>query len=76
MRSTFRLRLLIAYDGRLFRGWQSQAGGDAVQDRVEQAFMRVGGQRIVVHGSGRTDAGVHALGQVDMRMCRAVFSLR
>ncbi len=61
---TTRLRLLLAYDGRPFRGWQSQAGGDAVQDRLEQAFMRVGGQRIVVHGSGRTDAGVHALGQV------------
>ena len=61
---TTRLRLRLAYDGRPFRGWQSQAGGDAVQDRVEQAFMRVGGQRIVVHGSGRTDAGVHALGQV------------
>ena len=56
--------MLLAYDGRPFRGWQSQAGGDAVQDRLEQAFMRVGGQRIVVHGSGRTDAGVHALGQV------------
>ncbi len=62
--ATTRLRLLLAYDGRPFRGWQSQAGGDAVQDRVEQAFVRVGGQRIVVHGSGRTDAGVHALGQV------------
>ncbi len=64
MASFVRLKLLLAYDGRPFRGWQSQAGGDAVQDRLEQAFMRVGGQRIVVHGSGRTDAGVHALGQV------------
>ena len=64
METSQRLRLLLAYDGRSFRGWQSQAGGDAVQDRLEQAFMRVGGQRIVVHGSGRTDAGVHALGQV------------
>ncbi len=61
---TTRLRLLLAYDGRPFRGWQSQAGGDAVQDRIEQAFVRVAGERIVVHGSGRTDAGVHALGQV------------
>jgi tRNA pseudouridine38-40 synthase len=62
--ATLRLKLLIAYDGRSFRGWQSQAGGDTVQDRLEQAFMRVCGHRIVVHGSGRTDAGVHALGQV------------
>ena len=64
MTPMIRLKLILAYDGRPFRGWQSQAGGDAVQDRLEQAFMRVGGQRIVVHGSGRTDAGVHALGQV------------
>lgn len=61
---TTRLKLLLAYDGRPFRGWQSQADGEAVQDRLEQAFMRVGGSRVVVHGSGRTDAGVHALGQV------------
>jgi tRNA pseudouridine38-40 synthase len=61
-----RLRLLIAYDGRQFRGWQSQATKDAVQDRLEDAFQRVlcDGQRITVHGAGRTDAGVHALGQV------------
>jgi tRNA pseudouridine38-40 synthase len=61
---TERLRLLIAYDGRAFRGWQSQAGGGAVQDHLERALARLCGGRIVVHGSGRTDAGVHALGQV------------
>lgn len=59
-----RLRLLLAYDGRPFRGWQSQAGKDGVQDRLEEALVRVAGHRIVVHGSGRTDTGVHALGQV------------
>jgi len=59
-----RLKLLIAYDGRPFRGWQSQATKDAVQDHVEAAFLRFVGQRVVVIGSGRTDAGVHALGQV------------
>jgi len=59
-----RLRLLIAYDGRPFRGWQSQASGDAVQDHLERAFAKICGSRVVVHGSGRTDAGVHALGQV------------
>jgi tRNA pseudouridine38-40 synthase len=65
MLSTTRLRLLLAYDGRPFRGWQSQAGKDGVQDHVERAFQQVaGGERIVVHGSGRTDTGVHALGQV------------
>jgi tRNA pseudouridine38-40 synthase len=58
-----RLRLVIAYDGSGFRGWQSQAGGGAVQDFIEAAFAKLCGQRIPVHGAGRTDAGVHALGQ-------------
>ena len=58
-----RLRLVIAYDGSVFCGWQSQAGGGAVQDRIEAAFAKLCGRRIPVHGAGRTDAGVHALGQ-------------
>ena len=61
---TRRLKLLIAYDGRPFRGWQSQATKDAVQDHLESAFAKIIGARVVVIGSGRTDAGVHALGQV------------
>ena len=59
-----RLRLLIAYDGRPFCGWQSQATKDAVQDHLEAAFAEIVGSRVVVQGSGRTDAGVHALGQI------------
>lgn len=59
-----RLRLLIAYDGRPFRGWQSQATKDAVQDHLEAAFARTLGEKVSVQGSGRTDAGVHALAQV------------
>lgn len=58
-----RLRLLIAYDGTPFRGWQSQSGGGAVQDHLEAAFAKVCAKRVPVHGAGRTDAGVHALGQ-------------
>jgi len=61
---TLRLRLLIAYDGRPFRGWQSQATKDAVQDHLEAAFAETIGEKVSVQGSGRTDAGVHALGQV------------
>lgn len=61
---TQRLRLLLAYDGRPFRGWQSQATKDAVQDHLEAAFAKFVVKRVVVIGSGRTDAGVHALGQV------------
>ncbi len=57
------LRLTIAYDGRSYAGWQSQPKGNAVQDLLEKAFARIAGARVTVHGSGRTDAGVHALGQ-------------
>jgi len=58
-----RLRMTVAYDGTQFSGWQSQAHGKAVQDALESAFRRLCGGHIVVHGSGRTDAGVHAEGQ-------------
>jgi len=58
-----RLRLVIAYDGSAYRGWQSQAGGGAIQDHLEGAFHTLCGHRVVVHGAGRTDAGVHALRQ-------------
>lgn len=59
-----RLKLTVAYDGRPFRGWQSQAGQDAVQDFIEIAFRKLnGGNRVPIQGSGRTDAGVHALAQ-------------
>ena len=59
-----RLKLIVAYDGRPFAGWQSQAGANAVQDHIEAAFAAVGKLTLRIHGSGRTDAGVHALGQV------------
>jgi tRNA pseudouridine38-40 synthase len=58
-----RLKLVISYDGRDFAGWQSQKQGNTIQDNLEAAFERVCGQRLTVTGSGRTDAGVHALGQ-------------
>ena len=64
MSDIFRLKLLIAYDGRPFRGWQSQATKDAVQDHLEAAFANTIGEKVSVQGSGRTDAGVHALAQI------------
>lgn len=58
-----RFKLLVAYDGRPFKGWQSQLGAQTVQDAIEHSLHALFGQRVIVHGSGRTDAGVHALGQ-------------
>lgn len=58
-----RLKLIVAYNGAGFAGWQSQARGNTIQDRLEAALFRVTGEQIRVHGAGRTDAGVHALGQ-------------
>ncbi len=58
-----RLKLIVAYDGSTFAGWQSQKCGGSIQDVLEAAVLAVAGQPVRVHGSGRTDAGVHAAGQ-------------
>ncbi len=59
-----RYKLTIEYDGRDFVGWQRQDNGPSVQQAVEEAIEGFCGERVVVSGAGRTDAGVHALGQV------------
>ncbi len=58
-----RVKFTIAYDGSAFSGWQSQPGGRTVQDVLEGAVSRIADEKTIVHGAGRTDAGVHALGQ-------------
>ncbi len=58
------LKLTLAYDGTDFAGWQRQKNGRSIQGVLEQTFRRLLGQKIPVVGSGRTDAGVHAQGQV------------
>jgi tRNA pseudouridine38-40 synthase len=58
------LKLTLAYDGTPFVGWQRQAHGVSIQGLVEEALARLEGAPVAVHGAGRTDAGVHALGQV------------
>jgi len=58
------LKLTIAYDGANFGGWQIQPNADTIQERVEKALAEIAKEPIRIHGSGRTDAGVHALGQV------------
>ena len=59
-----RYRLLIEYDGGPFVGWQMQAGGLSVQGVITEAIAVFAEEKVTVHGAGRTDAGVHALGQV------------
>src|SRR5437660_1085997 len=58
-----RLKMIVAYDGAPFAGWQSQSHGNTIQDHLEHAFKRIAGRAVHVHGAGRTDAGVHALAQ-------------
>lgn len=58
------VRIVVDYIGTAYHGWQKQKGLDTVQDRLENAVRSLTGEVVTVHGSGRTDAGVHALGQV------------
>jgi len=59
-----RYRLMIEYDGTPFVGWQMQAGALSVQGLIADAIAAFSGERVGLHGAGRTDAGVHALAQV------------
>ena len=74
-----RYRLLIEYDGGPFVGWQRQANGMSVQQSIEEALVAFTGETVIVKGAGRTDAGVHALGQVahiDLAAPRATDTIR
>lgn len=55
---------VLHYAGRGFAGWQKQRSDRTVQGELERVLQRLAGQRVVTHAAGRTDAGVHALGQV------------
>lgn len=59
-----RIALSLEYDGRQYNGWQSQAGGNTVQDAVEYALGIVADHPVRVHCAGRTDSGVHATAQI------------
>jgi tRNA pseudouridine38-40 synthase len=59
-----RTKILIEYDGTSFAGWQIQADATTVQGEIEIAIGKLTGENVTIQGAGRTDAGVHALGQV------------
>ena len=59
-----RYKLILEYDGGGFVGWQRQDNGPSIQGALEEAVLGFCGERVTLHGAGRTDAGVHALGQV------------
>lgn len=74
-----RWKLTLEYDGSAFLGWQSQPNGRGVQDAVERALEKIDGQRVRIHGAGRTDTGVHATGQIahaDLQKPWKAFQLR
>ena len=58
------LKLVVQYDGTDYVGWQRQAAGTSIQGLLEEALRPIEGDDVTVHGAGRTDAGVHARGQV------------
>jgi tRNA pseudouridine38-40 synthase len=59
-----RFKLILEYDGAPFVGWQRQENGLSVQEVLEDALTAMTAERVTAHGAGRTDAGVHAFGQV------------
>lgn len=59
-----RYRLVIEYDGTPYVGWQRQENGPSVQGAIEKAILSLTGETVSIRGAGRTDSGVHAMGQV------------
>ncbi|CAM3086725.1 tRNA pseudouridine(38-40) synthase TruA [Paenibacillus sediminis] len=58
------LCMTVSFDGTAYNGFQTQPGGNTIQDHIEEAIRLLTGETVKIHGSGRTDAGVHARSQV------------
>jgi tRNA pseudouridine38-40 synthase len=67
------IKLTIRYDGTDFKGWQTQPGHRTVQETLEAAITKLGDERTQLNASGRTDAGVHAVGQVANFYTRMIY---
>ena len=59
----FTYQILIEYDGTNFVGWQKQDNGNSIQDVIEKVLKKILKEKVLIYGSGRTDAGVHAIEQ-------------
>ena len=57
-------KIVIEYDGTNFVGWQQQENGQSIQSALQEALVKLSNEKITIFGAGRTDAGVHAYGQV------------
>jgi len=62
--STRNIRIILRYDGTRYSGWQFQKNAETVQEAIESALERIIGRKVKLTGAGRTDSGVHAVGQV------------
>ncbi len=70
------IKLTVSYDGTNFVGWQRQINGSTIQQKMEEAWLSISGETVTVTSSGRTDAGVHARGQVCSMRTETDFSCR
>ena len=70
------LKLTLEYDGTGYHGWQIQPNRVTIQQALEQALEKILGAKVRVHGAGRTDAGVHAFGQIANLICPKEVELR
>jgi len=68
-------KMIISYDGTEYNGWQIQPNGRSIQETIQKAIKKVLQETIVIHGAGRTDAGVHAAGQTaHFKTAKALFA--